>query len=148
VPGDTLHLDVRSMLAAMAVVAVSGCAHSPITATRIEAAIETTFANLVALQVARLALPPVNAAEFAVSAICRKQIAGVQIGSGDWTCTLAWRAPDRRPLRDTYDLFVNTDGCYTATVAEDSLGGPTLKDEDGRDVKNLLYVFEGCFDTT
>jgi hypothetical protein len=43
---------------------------------------------------------------------------------------------------------VTTDGCYTATVEGESLGGPTVKRSDGRDVKNLLYVFEGCFDTT
>jgi len=50
-------------------------------------------------------------------------------------------------LRDTYDLFVATDGCYTATAEEESLGGPMLKAPDGRDVKNLLYSFEGCFNT-
>jgi hypothetical protein len=52
-------------------------------------------------------------------------------------------------LRDAYDLFVGTDGCYTATVdvTEGHLGGPTVKSSDGRDVRNLLYAFEGCFDT-
>jgi hypothetical protein len=45
---------------------------------------------------------------------------------------------------------VTTDGCYTATVdASDSrLGGPTLTARDGTTVTNLLYVFDGCFDTT
>jgi hypothetical protein len=148
VRGDTLNLNVQRALAAVALVAVSTCGHSPITSSRIEAAIETTFANLAALQVARLALPFMTAPDFAVTAICRKQLAGGQTGSGDWTCTLVWQGPDRRTLRDTYDLFVTTDGCYTATVAGESLGGPTLTDADGRDVKNLLYVFEGCFDTT
>jgi hypothetical protein len=61
---------------------------------------------------------------------------------------LLWRSPQRQTLSDTYDLFVATDGCYTATVSGDSLGGPTLKTSDGRDVRNLLYTFEGCFDTT
>jgi hypothetical protein len=65
-------------------------------------------------------------------------------------CRLAWHIPDRQFLRDTYDLSVTTDGCYTATVdaAEGHLGGPTLKASDGADVRNLLYTFEGCFDTT
>jgi hypothetical protein len=51
-------------------------------------------------------------------------------------------------LRDTFDLFVNTDGCYTATVSGENLGGPTLTTSDGRHVRNLLYTFDGCFDTT
>ena len=52
--------------------------------------------------------------------------------------------------RDTYQLFVATDGCYTATVdaVEGHLGWPTLKALDGRDARHLLDTFEGCFDTT
>jgi hypothetical protein len=37
---------------------------------------------------------------------------------------------------------------YTATTSAESIGGPVLKAEDGREVRNLLYAFEGCFDTT
>jgi hypothetical protein len=44
--------------------------------------------------------------------------------------TLIWQGPDRRPLRDSYDLFVATDGCFDATVAGENLGGPTLKTRD------------------
>jgi hypothetical protein len=126
---------------------VLGCGHSPITATRIETAVETTFANRLELQVARLKLKPLPAPDFAITAICQKPT-GRNTGGGDWVCTLVWQGPDRQALRDTYDLFVNTDGCYTATVAGESLGGPTLKATDGATVKNLLYTFEGCFDVT
>ena len=141
-------IGVRSALAAMTAVALFGCGTSPITSTRVEAAIQTTFANLVELQVSRLGLPPMTAPDFAVTAICRKPLAGSGAGAGDWVCTLVWQGPDRRTLRDTYDLFVTTDGCYTATVAGEGLGGPTLKASDGAEVRNLLYAFEGCFDTT
>ncbi len=79
---------------------------------------------------------------------CRKLAGTNAAGAGDWTCTLVWQDPDARPLRDTYDLFVATDGCSTATGEGDNLGGPTLKASDGTDVRNLLYQFEGCFDTT
>lgn len=65
-----------------------------------------------------------------------------------WLCTLVWRSPQHRTLRDTYDLFVTTDGCYTATVSGENLGGPILQTPDGGQVRNLLYTFEGCFDTT
>ena len=132
----------------LVMVALYGCGRSPITAKRIEPAIETMFANLVELQIERMRLPPMGAPDFAVTAICRKQMAGSEAGAGEWTCTLVWQGPDRKTLRDTYELFVNTDGCYSATVSGESLGGPTLTTTDGRSVRNLLYAFEGCFDTT
>jgi hypothetical protein len=127
---------------------LAACGHSPITSSRIETAIQTTFANLVELQVSRLGLPPMPAPDFAVTAICRKQPSGADAGAGEWACTLVWQGPDRRTLRDTYDLTVGTDGCFAASVSGESLGGPTLKAADGRTVRNLLYAFEGCFDTT
>ena len=136
----------RGALAMFVCIALAGCS-SPITPTRLEHALETTFANLVELQVARLRLPPIAAPDFAVTAICRKPAARNNAGAGDWTCALVWQGPNRQTLRDTYDLFVATDGCYTATVAGESLGGPILRASDGSDVRNLLYSFEGCFDT-
>jgi hypothetical protein len=139
--------NVRSAIAAVATIALSACGQSPITSNRIENAIQTTFANLVELQVSRLGLPPMPAPDFAVTAICRKPTAA-DAGAGEWVCTLVWQGPDRRTLRDTYDLMVGTDGCFAASVSGEGLGGPTLKAADGRTVRNLLYAFEGCFDTT
>jgi hypothetical protein len=127
--------------------AIGGCGQSPITPIRIESALEATFANLVQLQISALGLPRMSAPDFGVTASCRKP-AGNTTGAGEWICNLAWLGPDRQSLRDTYDLFVGTDGCYTATVEGNNLGGPMLKASDGRDVKNLLFTFEGCFDTT
>src|SRR4029453_16078809 len=109
-----------------------GCGHSPITSKRIEPALETTFANLVELQVSRLRLPPMRAPDFAVTAICRRLTAGSDAGAGEWTCTIVWQGPDRRTLRDTYDLTVQTDGCYSASVSGEDLGGPFLVTQDGR----------------
>ena len=141
------HAATRLALAACACIACSGCGSSPITPARVEASLEATFANLVELQVTRLRLPPISAPDFAVTAICRKPGAASNAGSGDWSCAIVWQGPNRQALRDTYDLFVATDGCYTATVAGESLGGPILKASDGNNVRNLLYTFEGCFDT-
>jgi hypothetical protein len=137
----------RTWLAAITALALSGCGASPITSTRIERALETTFANLVELQVSRMGLRPVTAPDFAVTAICHRPDK-YDGGAGEWSCTLVWQGPDRRTLRDTYDLFVATDGCFSATVAGENLGGPTLKAQDGREVKNHLYAFESCFDPT
>jgi len=139
---------VRYAFTLAVTISAAGCSPSPITSARIEAAIERTFANLVELQVFRLGLPRVTAPDFAVTAICRRQTSGKESGSGEWTCTLVWQAPDRRTVRDTFDLFVATDGCFTASASGEGLGGPTLTTKDGRKVRNLLYAFEGCFDTT
>ena len=127
--------------------AVSGCGSSPLTAARVEQSIAPTFANLVQVQVSWLGLPPMAPSDFGVKATCRRLVAGSSAGSGEWVCVLTWQGPDRRSLRDTFDLFVNTDGCYTATIEGEALGGPMLKAENGRIVRNLLYAFEGCFDT-
>lgn len=146
---------MRAVMAVFAVAAtgmLAGCGGSPITAERIERAIAPTFANLAHLQVPSMGLPAMAPAEFAPTASCRKVgapgAASTHSGSGDWICTIQWRGPGQRPLRDVYDLFVMTDGCYTATVEGESLAKPILTTKDGREVRNLLYVFEGCFDTT
>jgi hypothetical protein len=126
----------------------AGCGTSAITSDRIEASIAPTFANLVQVQVDWLGLPRMAAADFAVSAQCRKLLGDSQAGSGEWVCTVVWKGPQQQTLTDTYELFVMTDGCYSASVGTENLGGPMLKAKDGHEVRNLLYAFEGCFDTT
>ena len=138
---------LRAALLVTTTIAMLGCGPSPITPVRIEAAIEATFANLVHHQVSMLGLPSLPASDVGVTASCRK-LAGNTAGTGDWVCNLVWLGPDRQTLRDAYDLFVATDGCYTATIEGNNLGGPTLKTSDGRDVRNLLFTFEWCFDTS
>jgi hypothetical protein len=137
----------RGAAAIIATGVMLGCDQTPITSTRIEGAIAPTFARLVHHQVSWLGLPPVPAADLTVTATCRK-VSGGYVGSGEWLCTLDWKSPDRQTLRDAYDLFVGTDGCYMAMASGENLGGPTLTSSDGRDVRNLLYAFDGCFDTT
>jgi hypothetical protein len=93
----------------------------------------------------------VASADIKVAASCRKAVVSTGLtGSGDWVCTLVWSGPNRQTLRDTYEVYVGTNGCYTATTngAETNLGGPILSAPDGTLVRNLLYTFDGCFDTT
>lgn len=135
-------------IAAAGALAACGCGASPITSDRIERAVESTFANLVQLQVSRLKITPLASLNLDVIAACRRRAGGAEAGAGEWTCTVRWLGPDRRPLRDTFDVVVTTDACYTAAAEGDQLGGPTLKASDGGEVRNLLYVFEGCFDPT
>ena len=106
-----------------------------------------TFANLLRLQVTNVGLAPIQPAELSAKTTCQRLMAEQNIGAGPWVCTILWQDRNRQGQRDTYDLFVTTDGCYTATVSSETLGGPTVKTADGRDIRNLLYAFEGCFDT-
>jgi hypothetical protein len=143
----TIASALRSSIAGVLAAGAAACSATPITPARIEAAIAPTFANLVNVQVSWMGLPPMPPADFAVIASCRKPGSAGNAGSGDWICTLVWQGPDRQTLHDTFDLFVATDGCFTASAEGETLGGPTLKATDGREVRNLLYTFEGCFDT-
>jgi hypothetical protein len=129
--------------------ASDACGSSPITSARLELAIGHTFANLVHAQLERTRLSPVSVSDITVTASCYRSN-GSTVGAGEWVCTLIWHGPNQTTLHDIYDLSVGTDGCYTAVVdaAESQLGGPTLRTADGTTVRNLLYSFEGCFDTT
>ena len=128
-------------------VMVAGCGGSPITAERVQRAFAPTFANLVHTQVDWLGLPPMSPSQVGALAQCRSA-SGATTGSGEWVCTVIWRGPEGQSIGDAYDLLVGTDGCFTASVANESLGGPTLRNKNGKTVRNLLYAFESCFDTT
>jgi hypothetical protein len=133
---------------AAAAAAAMACGTSSITSSRLERAVGRTFANLVPLQLARLDLPPVDRATLKVIASCYRPTGGA--GSGAWVCTVVWSGENGVLLRDTYDVAVTPDGCYTAAVdpIEGQVGGSITRTQRGQDVRNLLYTFEGCFDTT
>ena len=121
------------------VVATSGCGSNPVTADRLERAVESTFANLVQVQVARLDIAPIARSALDVTAACRPSSGGTR-GAGEWTCRVRWFGPDRQPLRDTFDVVVTTDACYTATAEGDQLGGPALKTAAGNEIRNLSVM--------
>ncbi len=139
---------MRAAVAVACATVVSGCSsHSPITPARIEKAFASTFSKLVEAQVSWLGLQRLTASDVAASARCLKLPTG-GMGAGEWVCTVIWRGPEGQSVRDAYDLFVATDGCYMASLSGESLGGPILQTKDGRSIRNLLYAFDGCFDTT
>jgi hypothetical protein len=125
---------------------LAGCRGSGVTEARIEAAVAHTSTNMVATQETTMGLPDVRAESLHASATCKRTSTG-----RDWTCTIEWLVPGRPSLvHDAYELSVTTDGCYTATAegTEAHIGGPTVTSPRGEVFTNLLYVFEGCFDTT
>jgi hypothetical protein len=131
---------------------LGGCAPSGVTAKRLESAVASTFANLIHVQEPILGGPAVEASALRSSATCQKVgLAADGEGGGTWRCTIDWYIPGRQaPVRDSYDLSVTNNGCYTATAdgTEAHVGGATLKTLRGTTVTNLLYAFDGCFDTT
>jgi len=137
---------------ALLIASVTSCHSGGVTAAKIEDALAPTFANLICVQRSIVGLPPAEPSALRATASCRKNgQGGENRGGGNWTCTVVWFLPGHRgPLRDSYDLSVTMDGCYTATSegGDGHLGGPTIATQDGRTVTNLLYVFDGCFDTT
>jgi len=137
------------MVVAAAMCASAACGGSAMTESRIERAVGRTFANLVPLQLARLELEPVDRAALRVTASCFRPTGGVA-GSGAWVCTVIWAGENGVLLRDTYDVAVAPNGCYTASVdpIEGQVGGSITRTQRGQDVRNLLYTFEGCFDTS
>jgi ABC-2 type transport system permease protein len=143
---------MRLACAVWLVIATPGCGPSALTKTKLERSFAPTFANLIATQESLLGLPGVEARVFGASAGCHRLGPGDRpSGSGQWICTVQWSIPGRGgALRDTYDLAVTADGCFTATAdgAEAHVGGATRKTAQGASVINLLYTFDGCFDPT
>ena len=139
---------VRVTLVIALVAALGGCGGSAVTEDRVERAIAPLFANLVHAQLQRMRLPEIPVSALRATASCYR-LAGGNAGSGEWTCTIVWSGPNGATLRDAYDVTVGANACFTATLsgsAEAQLGGPIVTTQDGRQVRNLLYAFDGCFD--
>jgi len=142
-------MTVRLVSAIVSFAALAGCGESAITRARLERALAPTFANLVEVQLLHMGLGPLPPPGVKAVASCRRISPGSRdAGAGEWSCTLTWIGPNRVTLVDTYDVHVMPGGCYTASVAdaEGHLGGPMIPAPDGTLTRNLLYVFDGCFD--
>lgn len=130
-------------------VGLTACGSGGITATRVDASVAPTFANLYVLQQAQ------NGAAVSVEALhsqarcTRGDQSTPDRGAGeDWVCQVQWIK--QGPAVATYSLHVQTNGCYTAEGdgPADVNGSPTITTRRGDVVANPLYKFDGCFDTT
>ncbi len=71
-------------------------------------------------------------------------------GPGDWICTLDVFIPQpgAEPFQSTpvsYDVSLQSDGCYKATSPPSFVGQQTMKDAHHNQVVNPLFVIYGCF---
>ncbi len=120
-----------------------------ITIGRLRAAIGPTFNNLTLLQQRTISqFVPANA-KLNVVPYCAPRANTTQ-GPGDWTCVLDVYIPasglsseQQQPI--TYDVSVQSNGCYKAEAPPTLVGGQTIHATDGSTVVNPLFVIYGCF---
>ena len=119
------------------------------TAAKLKASIEPAFNNLTVLQQRELGRTVAPGAKLNVLTSCSRR-ASTPAGPGDWICTLDVFIPQpgAQPFQDTpvtYDVSVQSDGCYKAESPPSFVGQQTMKDAHGNQVVNPLFVIYGCF---
>ena len=119
------------------------------TATKLKASLEPTFNNLTLLQQRELGRTVAPGAKLNLLTSCSRR-ASTPAGPGDWICTLNVFIPQpgAQPFQQTpvtYDVSVQSDGCYKAESPPTFVGQQTMKDAHGNQVVNPLFVIYGCF---
>ena len=146
-------MPVRAAVGAAALVAFLAIASSwgPAgdTAAKLKASIDPAFNNLTLLQQRELGRTVAPGAKLNVLTSCSRR-ASTPTGPGDWICTLDVFIPqpgavpfNQTPV--TYDVSLQSNGCYKAESPPSFVGQQTMKDADGKQVVNPLFVIYGCF---
>jgi ABC-2 type transport system permease protein len=144
---------VRVAIASAAVIALLALASNwgpvGVTSARLKSSITPTFNNLTLLQQRELGRTVAPGARLNVLPSCNRR-ASSPSGPGDWSCTLTVFIPQPGavPFQQTpvtYDLTVQSNGCYKATSPPSFVGQQTMRDGNGKQVVNPLFVFYGCF---
>ena len=122
-----------------------------VTAARLKASLTPAFSSLTVLQQQQLGRQVPAGAKLNVQSICSRR-ASTPTGPGDWSCTLNVYIPQvgAVPFQQTpvtYDVSVNSDGCYKATSPPSFVGAQSMRDAHGHSVVNPLFTIYGCFDT-
>jgi ABC-2 type transport system permease protein len=119
------------------------------TAARLKASIDPSFNNLTILQQRELGRTVARGAKLTVLTNCSRR-AATPTGPGDWICTLDVFIPQpgAEPFNQTpvtYDVSVQSNGCYKAESPPSFVGQQTMQDAKGNSVVNPLFVIYGCF---
>ncbi len=136
--------------AVIAVLAIGGnWGPAGVTAPRLKASIAPVFNNLTLLQQRQLGRNVPAGSRLTLQTACSRH-GGSPDGPGDWSCTLTVFTPQAGalPLQQTpvtYDVSVNSDGCYKATAPPSFVGQQTMRDAAGNSVVNPLFTIYGCF---
>ena len=147
---------VRAVLVTVALIALLAlaCNWGPtgVTAARMNASITPTFNNLTLLQQRELGRTVPAGAKLQIQTLCSRR-SGTNRGPGDdWACTLDVFIPQlgavpyqQTPV--TYDVSVQSDGCYKAEAPPSFVGQQDMRAAGGRSVVNPLFTIYGCFNT-
>jgi ABC-2 type transport system permease protein len=135
--------------AAIALLAIAGnWGPTGVTAARLKASITPNFNNLTLLQQRELGRVVPAGARLNVIPTCSRR-ASTPSGPGDWICTLTVYIPQPGavPFQQTpvtYDVTVQSNGCYKAESPPSFVGQQTMRDANGHQVVNPLFVIYGC----
>ena len=140
------------LAAVIALLAVAGnWGPTPITASRLQTNFAASFNNLTLLQQRQLGRVVPAGAQLNILPNCSRR-GSTPKGPGDWVCTMTVVIPQPGavPFQQTpvsYDVSVQSDGCYKAQSPPAFIGQQLMKVPGGRTVVNPLYTIYGCFNT-
>jgi hypothetical protein len=119
------------------------------TAARLKASLTPALNNLTILQQRELGRTVPAGTRLNVLPSCNRR-ASTPSGPGDWICTLDVFIPQPgadpfQPTPVTYDVSLQSNGCYKAESPPSFVGQQTMRDAAGHQVVNPLFVIYGCF---
>ena len=142
---------LTALVACLSPMLLAGCGSTGITAGSLEHSIAPTFGRLYVRQQVEVGNPRPMLQDIRAHAHCVKGTRSEpQRGAGsDWVCYVTYLAAGPgTPVVATYDVTVQTDGCYAADgdgpVALN--GRQTITAVGYRQIRNPLWLLNGCFD--
>ncbi len=152
--GWVMPLRVSVALAAViALLAIAGnLGPTGVTQSRLQRNLAASFNNLTILQQRELGRHVPAGARLNVVPLCSRR-GSTPSGPGDWACTMDVFIPQAggaTPFQETpvtYDVSVQSDGCYKAQSPPVFIGQQLMKDAQGKSIVNPLYTIYGCFNT-
>lgn len=139
------------VVAAGTALLLSACGTSAVAPAPLERSVAATFTNLYILDQVEQGDPRPSAGALDTTARCQKGTpATPQRGAGnDWVCFVTYLVDGPgTPVTATYNLDVQTDGCYAADGdGPISLNGSrTITGPGYVQIVNPLWLMDGCFD--
>jgi ABC-2 type transport system permease protein len=123
-----------------------------VTSARLRANFVSTFNALTVLQQRELGRQVAPGAKLNIQLPSCSRRGSARDGPGDWVCGFDVFTPQTGPLPPepttvTYDLSVQSDGCYKAQSPPAFIGQQLMRDAHGHNVVNPLFTIYGCFNT-
>ena len=147
---------VRAAVALAAVIAFLAVAGNwgpvGVTAQRLKSDLIPAFNKLTLLQQRQLGRSvPAGAKVNIVLPTCSRR-GSKPTGPGDWVCTINVLVPTAgslpsQPTPVTYEVSVQSDGCYKAQSPPSFVGQQLMRDASGNNIVNPIYTIYGCFNT-